>query len=289
MRKLFAKIHIFLVILILLLPFGCFSQEDICIGKRYSLVSKTLGEEREYWIHLPDSYTIENEKNYPVIYLLDASNFFHSLIGIQRTFYRSRIPIMPECIIVGVISGKNRMEDFTPTKSSFQRDGKILSEEKAVGGGSKRFTTFLGEELRSVIDQNYRTNKQNTLIGHSLSGLFTVGTLLYHSDLFLTYIAFDPSLWWDDQYIIKQAETIFKQKDMSGISLYVAYGGKLRPDQKTLNPSAMNAFIDILPLAKENGLSATQEAFPDDNHGSIFTSAIGKALKAVPFSDFPKQ
>ena len=48
------RIHIFLILL--LLPLTMRSQEDICIGKKHSLYSTVLQEERNYWVHLPDSY-----------------------------------------------------------------------------------------------------------------------------------------------------------------------------------------------------------------------------------------
>ena len=47
------RIHIFLILL--LLPLTLRSQEDICIGKKHSLYSTVLQEERNYWVHLPDS------------------------------------------------------------------------------------------------------------------------------------------------------------------------------------------------------------------------------------------
>jgi len=38
-----------------------------------------------------------------------------------------------------------------------------------------------------------------------LAGLFVVETLLLEPALFDTYIAFDPSLWWNDEKLVKQA------------------------------------------------------------------------------------
>ncbi|MCJ8271302.1 MAG: hypothetical protein MJK04_18130 [Psychrosphaera sp.] len=50
------------------------SAEDIVIGKKYSIDSKALAEKREYWISLPSSYDSKDDKKYPVLYLIDASN-----------------------------------------------------------------------------------------------------------------------------------------------------------------------------------------------------------------------
>ena len=77
------RIQFFLIFL--LLPLTMRSQEDICIGKRYSLYSAFLQEERDYWIYLPQNYDRDTTQNYPVIYLLDGGSFFHSLVGISQT------------------------------------------------------------------------------------------------------------------------------------------------------------------------------------------------------------
>jgi hypothetical protein len=42
------------------------------------------------------------------------------------------------------------------------------------------------------------------LFSESLAGLFIVETLLLEPALFDTYIAFDPSLWWNDEKLVKQ-------------------------------------------------------------------------------------
>ena len=179
------RIQFFLIFL--LLPLTMRSQEDICIGKRYSLYSAFLQEERDYWIYLPQNYDRDTTQNYPVIYLLDGGSFFHSLVGISQTLSTVKGKYLPSCIIAGVIS-TDRTRDFTPTASAAGRSGKTSPGAIPQGGGSETFSRFLTEELRSVIDSTYRTNGLNMLIGHSYSGLFTVNTFLRHTELFLSLI-----------------------------------------------------------------------------------------------------
>ena len=109
------RIQFFLIFL--LLPLTMRSQEDICIGKRYSLDSAFLQEERDYWIYLPQNYDRDTTQNYPVIYLLDGGSFFHSLVGISQTLSTVKGKYLPSCIIAGVIS-TDRTRDFTPTASA---------------------------------------------------------------------------------------------------------------------------------------------------------------------------
>ena len=172
------RIHIFLILL--LFPLTMRSQEDICIGKKHSLYSTVLQEERNYWVHLPDSYGRDTTQRYQVIYLLDGDAFFHSVVGISRTFTTVKGRHLPPSIIVGVLN-VDRTRDLTPTVSAAGRDGKIAPNAVPQGGGSELFSRFLTEELRCVIDNSYRTNGKNMLIGHSYSGLFTLNTFRHLS------------------------------------------------------------------------------------------------------------
>lgn len=70
-------------------------QDSINIGTRHSLFSNILNEERMYWIYEPEKQPGEEEKDYPVLYLLDGDAFFHSVVGFTRFFASSRVSSLP--------------------------------------------------------------------------------------------------------------------------------------------------------------------------------------------------
>ncbi|MFV0391525.1 MAG: alpha/beta hydrolase [Paludibacteraceae bacterium] len=256
-----------------------FSQENNCFEK-HRLYSKLLQEEREYQIFFPANYDINPGKAYPVIYLLDGESFFPMLTVIQRALTSGFLTETPENIIVGILN-TDRIRDFTPTKSALGRDG-ISKTGKAVGGGSDMFLQFLTEELRTEIDSLYRTNKQNTLLGHSYGGLFTVNTLLNHTASFDTYIAIDPSLWWDNAKLAKEASEILKNSTFDGKTLYVAVATQPRPDRDYIHFNVMNDFLEKqLPGACTNGLVYYSKRFLDENHGSIPLPGMWDAFKQI--------
>ena len=45
-------------------------------------------------------------------------------------------------------------------------------------------------------------------MGESLAGLFVMETFLLEQDLFDTYIAIDPSLWWNNQKLASSAVSV---------------------------------------------------------------------------------
>ena len=200
-----------LFLIFLLLAQSLRSQEDICIGKQYSVYSSSLQEKRTYWVHLPDNYEENKNQHYPVIYLLDGEDFFHAMVGIRQTLSTTKGKHIPPCIIIGIISG-DRTRDFTPTASTIGRDGKQTLNAIPQGGGADRFYHFLIKELRTRIDSSYRTNGRNILIGHSYGGLFTLNVFLHYTESFDTYLAIDPSLWWDNGRLAKEAISLIKRK-----------------------------------------------------------------------------
>ncbi len=272
-------IRIQLFFISLLLPLIMVGQEDICIGKRFSLYSASLQEEREYWVHLPQGYEKDTTQSYPTVYLLDGGSFFHSLVSISQTFSTVRGKYLPPCIIIGVIS-TDRTRDFTPTASAAGRDGKVAPNAKPQGGGSEIFNRFLTEELRSVVDSTYRTNGHNMLIGHSYTALFTVNTFLRHTELFDVYLAVDPSLWWDRGRLVEEAASLVKGKDFAGKSLYIGVASKKRPDRAYIHLEEVDRFLtEVLPRAQN--LKFFSRSFPEENHGTVAIPGIYDGIKQL--------
>lgn len=255
------------------------SQEDISIGKKYALHSAILQEEREYWVSLPESYRQDTSQAYPVVYLLDGNSFFHSLVGISKTLATVKGKYLPPCIIVG-LSSTDRTRDFTPTASAAGRDGKIAPGALPQGGGSEAFSRFLTEELRPAIDSRYRTNGRNMLVGHSYAGLFTVHTFLRHTELFDTYLALDPSLWWDQGKLAGEAAALIAGKDFTGKSLYIGVASQKRTDRVDIHLDKVNHLLsEVLPKARK--LRFFSKSFPEENHGTVAIPGMYDGIKQL--------
>lgn len=268
-----------ILLIFLLLPLTLRSQGDICIGKKQSLYSTALQENRNYWIHLPENYGQDTTQTYPVVYLLDGDSFFHSLVGISKTFSTVRGKFLPQSIIIGVLN-VDRTRDLTPTASAAGRDGKIAPGTIPQGGGSETFSRFLTGELRAVIDSVYRTNGKNMLIGHSYAGLFTLNTFLRHTELFDMYLAVDPSLWWDQGKLSEEAETWIEGKDFTGKSLYIGVASKKRTDRVDIHLNKVNHLLtEVLPQAEN--LRFFSKSFPEENHGTVAIPGIYDGIKQL--------
>jgi hypothetical protein len=265
------------ILILLVLGFiKSYSQDrtnTINIGFIDSLQSKVLNENRKFWVHIPQKFN-ENcvQQKYPVLYLLDGPDHFVSVTGlIQKLSTSLGDEICPEMIIIGIES-KDRVKDFLP----------VLTENKEENSKNIKqddFTTFLEKELIPYIDTVYPTLPYRILIGHSLGGLKVVNTLVYHTKLFNSYVAIDPSLGHFRNKIFDLMESDFNKPDYSKTTLYLAMAQTMPPNTelsfiKSDTTSATNhmrtimKFADIMN-AKDKTIDFNWKYYPEETHGSL--------------------
>lgn len=197
-------------------PLKKVSETDLSIGKSIEIESKILEEKRVLNIYMPPGYHTDSLKSYPVIYLLDGSkdeDFIH-ITGIVQFLSFSWINIIPESIVVG-IANVDRKRDFT-----YPSGNKLDQEEFPTSGESVKFRQYIEDDVLPFIENNYRTNQEKTLIGQSLGGLLATEILFKTPQLFDNYIIVSPSLWWDDESLLKEEITDFENSK----KIYIAVG-----------------------------------------------------------------
>jgi predicted alpha/beta superfamily hydrolase len=246
--------------------------QDINIGKKYSMRSKVLKEERHYWVHLPHSYDAGNKKQgYPVLYLLDGDAHFQSVSGVVQ-FMSSGINgncQIPEMIVVA-IPNTDRTRDLSPTHSSLGISGNEEAFLKSSGGGDA-FLKFLRDELFPQIDSTFHTIPSRILVGHSFGGLLAVHALLAEPEMFHGYIAIDPSLWWDHEILTRHAEKKIRTIRQLRKSLYISSANT--PRILTNNPTkmrkAIRKFVHTLEAARTKDFRLGFQYFDAEDHGSV--------------------
>ncbi|MGI4875488.1 MAG: alpha/beta hydrolase [Janthinobacterium lividum] len=189
----------------------------LCIGQTFTLDSKVLAETRRLNVYLPPAYTDSATVRLPVLYMPDgglAEDFLH-VAGLLQVLIGNGT--MRPFILVGIENTARRRDLTGPTTNA--EDQKIAPRV----GGSAAFRQFIRTELMPAIQQRYRTTPETAIIGESLAGLFVVETLVQEPDLFTTYIAFDPSLWWNDGKLVPEAATRLRTYAGPPKTLYVAF------------------------------------------------------------------
>jgi predicted alpha/beta superfamily hydrolase len=261
----------------------------VSIGTIDSIRSATLKEYRRFLVHMPASYsdTTFTPQRYPVLYLLDGDSHFPSVAGMVQILSSgvNATYLMPEMIVVA-IPNTDRMRDMTPTYSPIGADGKPGPVQYfKTSGGMANFFQFLETELIPHIDRTYRTAPYRVFIGHSLGGITTINALYTKPRLFNAYVAIDPSLWWDDRLLLKQAKSYFTKAALEGRTLVLAqaHANSVNPDDtlNSVHSNAMLQFTRILESNKQSGLRYAYKYYPDDDHGSVPFIAEYDALRFI--------
>ena len=254
--------------------------------------SSILKEDRFAWVHLPkntDGKT-PSKAAYPVVYVLDAeANFESTLEILNQLSKKTGSSVYSQTIVVGIGNIWERDRDYTPTHVNPSPFVEKMVAEKS--GGGEKFTLFLEKELIPYINSKYAPSSSRLLIGHSFGGLITVNTLLNHTKLFSGYAAIDPSMWWDDQRLLKQSKTILSETEFKNISLFVAIANtkdkemndvsQIKKDvsEKTILIRPTVTFVDQLSAHKENALRFDWKYYKDQHHMSVYSSAVYDALE----------
>jgi predicted alpha/beta superfamily hydrolase len=279
-----SKINTILIAFFILLQFKAFSQEveKVIIGTKYKIESKILNQERTYIVNLPDSYISESTQTYPVIVLIDGDYYFNLCTGIIGEMANNEQ--VPEMIIIG-LSKVDRVKDYTPTNSIISLNGNKDENYLKSSGASKLFLDFIEKELLVEIDDRYRTNSFKIMVGQSFGGLLAATSYLSSGSLFDGYIAIDPSLWWDNQYIVKQIDNINVEKIennyfyLSSADKYENFSGATHIFE--LNRNSHDSFYSKL---MSKGISYSKikiQYFEEENHNTSPLLSFYNGLKFI--------
>ena len=121
------------------------------------------------------------------------------------------------------------------------------------------------------IKKRYRTTDETAIVGESLAGLFVVETFLLEPDLFDTYIAFDPSLYWNNQKLVNDAAKTLRSRPDLKKTLYFAQS----------SDGDAQRFADILGKNAPAGINWHYEKMPEEKHSTIYHPAALKAFRAL--------
>ncbi|CAM3867177.1 alpha/beta hydrolase [Litorimonas haliclonae] len=243
------------------------AAQDIVLGQSFEFESSVLGESRRVSVRLPDRYVSEPDKTFPVLYLIDGGpqqDFPHIAGILQSTDINWTIEPM---ILVG-IETRNRQAELTPpaTDPSYEQ----VFEKN---GGAESFRQFIETEIMPWVEDTYRTDQRDIVMGESLAGLFVMETFAKRPDLFSHFISVSPSLWWDNLSAAKSYGDDFLTSDETTSKLYVTMGNE---------GALMQAGLDVVleGLSQSNKKWTYVDRRNSEDHASIYHPAALDALRS---------
>lgn len=244
-------------------------RETVLPHETFTLESKALGETRRINVYTPPSYTKDRGARFPVLYMPDGGveeDFPHVVLALDSAIKSFEVRPM---IVVGIENTQRRRDMTGPTQ--------VSSDEKIAPhvGGSAEFRAFLRDELMPAIATRVRENGERAIIGESLAGLFIVETFLVAPEMFQTYIALSPSLWWNDRAIPRGYAAWRKAHPTAKGTLYFAVASDDDRDD------AIAQFAAALKSDPPPGLTWFFEPMPQEKHSTIYRGAEGHVLRKL--------
>lgn len=232
---------------------------------RLVIKSEFVNEERIINVWTPPQYE-QSTETFPVLYMPDGGikeDFPHIANTLATLLEEKKIPPF---ILVG-IENTQRGRDLTGF-SEAEYDKQFCP----VTDGAKDFRAFIAEELIPEINKKYRTQSKKGIIGESLAGLFVMETFFLKPETFNFYIAMDPSFWWNNQYLTKNADALLTDFPKQDIKLWFA--GSSAEDISVSTKSLEKTLQKNAP----KNLQWNYSNEPQEKHNTIFRATKEKAL-----------
>ncbi len=243
--------------------------EPLVIGDTFTMQSTALGETRRINVYMPPGYTDTGSGRLPVLYMPDGGieeDFLHVAGLVQVSVGNGT---MRPFLLVGIENTERRRDLTGPTSNA--EDKKIAPHV----GGSAPFRAFIRDELVPTVRKRYRTTDESAIIGESLAGLFVVETFVLEPELFDTYIAFDPSICWNDGRLVDDAGARFRARPGAAKRLYVAQS------RDEMTPGMALRFSDVLKTNAPKDLDWTFVPMPSETHATIYHPAALQAFRKL--------
>jgi uncharacterized protein len=261
--------HNFLFYTLLFSLASCYGQFNTKMQIEYS---KNVGDSFEIYISLPAAYNLTD--SYKIVYYCDANlksgKHLRELISTNQ--YNNNLK---NIIFVGIGHIGNfhvlRRRDFILPAIN----GKDTAGKDKNYGQTEKFYAYLKNELVPSINFRFKTNAgSNSILGHSLGGLFAFFCLFKSDTLFSKYFALSPALWID-QYSIYQFNKI-KTGFSNNKYLYFASGSKETINKILKGTNEAKQFLDKMHYGN---LTFDYEVWKGKTHNSEVPLSLEKILK----------
>jgi predicted alpha/beta superfamily hydrolase len=169
--------------------------------------SRHLVHSRNVYVYLPPDYNLTQLQRYPVLYMHDGQNLFdpkraylgqtwQALSTLNRLIKNK---VIPPIIVVAVDNTADRLNEYTHD----------FDPHRQQGGRGNAYLQFMVQELKPLVDQSFMTLKERQhtgILGSSLGGLISVYGAARYAHTFGLVGALSPSIWWNQQSILKIVE-----------------------------------------------------------------------------------
>jgi len=223
---------------------------------------------RRIWIYLPPDYDMEEDSEYPVLYMQDGQNLFDRATSYSGEWQvDERLNALFEegytvPIVIGIDHGNTtRVNEYCL----------VDVDEPKIDAEGELYLQFIVETLKPYIDSHYRTKPEKeftSIMGSSVGGLISTYALSLYPNTFGSAGLFSPSYWLD--------ESIYDLSfDLNNTKIYILCGSE-EPNNTVANCSHMS---EVLLSQSENSELIMMEILEGKSHNEeLWSTGFGDAI-----------
>lgn len=274
-------------------------------AREHVLTSSVNGQAIRILVWQP---TVDAPANgYPVVYAFDGDkNFGHfsdSARGLEfRARQSGRLP--PVVVGIGYPKGQytlaKRNFDLTPPAARYDMPERPNGRPWPKMGGGNMFLDTIERDIKPFVRRHYPVDpEREALFGHSFGGMMVLHALFNRNDGYTAYIAASPSIWFNGQSIMRDAQAYLTRThggDRPDVSLRISVGG----NEQTIGAwekaggrnisqraawLASNRMVDnareLAELIRARGgdrINLQFDVIDGEGHGSVVPAAVYRAL-----------
>jgi predicted alpha/beta superfamily hydrolase len=249
--------------------------------EKFYVYMSTFHQERMIRVYLPWSYH-ESNKTYPVLYMHDGQNVFEDEGAIKGVSLRLKDYLDEnklEIIVVAIDlnpEGEERINEYCPWVNGEIAE-KIIGHKSSSGGKGEQYVDFIVNELKPLIDDKYRTRKdQTSMAGISLGGLISTYAAGRYPHIFRRIAAISPGYYRNQEEI----EVFVRNSDLSPVErFYVDFGTHEISDDKELQNQFTEMILSIYEILSSKIEDTRYLSIKDGEHNyTSFKKRIGEVL-----------
>lgn len=277
--------HFTLGLALLLMPKAVVANDALSTNAMStSQIEIKVNNELPYLVLIAKPQKAAPKKGWPVVILLDGNR----TLPIAKDF-------APDALLIGIGYPTEKREDIiarryydltphAPADKIPFKDG----EKAPDTGGEVAFRNLITKTILPRIKKDYPVDdKQITLFGHSLGGLFVMNTLISDDrTTFNTFCAADPSIWWNGHQFMTDLKA-FRHLDTMRTRLLIEVSGQ-RTVHKNIDEAQKKRINDLRSgpngkdvsvfLQENTQIKTTFHRFEDKNHGTMIAPSIKDCL-----------
>lgn len=254
-------------------------------------ISGPHGHNHVIHLHRPDGDA--PAAGHPLVWLLDAPTTWAPMQQALHEHGRAAVVIGIGWDQQGPVDPNLRRRDFTRPARHGVPPPRGRDEDWREDGDADAFGDFLGGTLQPRYLRELPVDPaRQTLVGHSLSGLFVLQTLLARPRRFARYVAASPSIWWDGARLLDAAGnadwrgaraarvlvTVGSQEQAAGPEKPPGVAGEDAAEMLGEAHMVANA-RRFAGLLREHGVDCGFRLFQGESHHSVLPVAMAEALE----------